>query len=75
MVTSMYERFESICKPLNICKKEVRPVRSPSVPIRMKKAGSASIENRASRLAPIPSKLLPVSSAAIMQKNLPSART
>lgn len=42
------------------------------VAIRMKKAGSMSIEKNASRLAPIPSKLLPVSRAAIIEKNFPS---
>ena len=43
--------------------------------MRRKKAGSTSIEKSASRLAPIPSKELPVSRDAIMLKNLPKART
>jgi len=41
--------------------------------IRIKKAGSSSMEKKASRFAPIPSKLLPVSRAAMIEKNLPRA--
>ncbi|MND00938.1 hypothetical protein D3C83_197290 [compost metagenome] len=44
-------------------------------PSSRKKAGSANMENRASRLAPIPSKLLPVSMAEMMEKNLPAPST
>ena len=44
-------------------------------PINIKNAGSTSIEYKASRLAPIPSKLLPVSSAEMIIRNLPNAST
>jgi len=59
---------------MNISEKDVLDVRIASDPIIIKSAGSMSIEKKASRLAPIPSKLLPVSSAEITIKNFPSAR-
>ena len=40
---------------------------------KIKNAGSTSIEKNASRFAPIPSKLLPVSRAEIIEKNFPNA--
>ena len=40
----------------------------------IKKAGSTIVEKQASLEAPIPSKLLPVSSAEIIEKNFPKPK-
>ena len=55
-------------------RKRVWPVNKARVPIIIKNAGSTIVENVTSLLAPIPSKLLPVSSAAITVKNFARAR-